>query len=228
MLITLVIIGVIAAITIPSLVANSNKEETLSKLKKSYSTLAQAIMRSQSDNGPVEDWYSDVDMNATEYFNQYFKPYLQINNICMSGQQCGYSSNTPWKYLNGDKYDWLLSSTSSSSRMLFNLADGTFVTVRTGSSQCVEYDENGKCINSEIVHSSEPHIIVDINGSKKPNILGRDVFFMHINNNLGVIPLCYSYTKANVNQDCKKGGKGNCCLKKIMNDSWNFSDNYPI
>ena len=177
-LITLVIIGVIAAITIPSLVANSNKEETLSKLKKSYSTMAQAIMRSQSDNGPIEDWYSDVDMNATEYFNQYFKPYLQINNICMSGINCGYQSNTPWKFLNGNLYDWNIinMSETSSTRFFFNLSDGTFVGIKTGKSGCVEYNNDGNCKEYGYLHDTEPTVVVDINGAKNQICLA-EMFF---------------------------------------------------
>ena len=189
--------------------------------------MAQAIMRSQSSNGPVEDWYSDVNMNAKEYFEQYFKPYLQINKTCSGGLNCGYESITPWKHLNGDVYIWNLSN-DTSSRLLFHLSDGTFVAVKTGEYPCAEYDENGQCIKNEFRNDTEPTIIVDINGAKKPNMLGRDVFLMQINKEYGVVPYCNHADKDTVNNNCKKGGNGSCCLKKIMNDSWNFSDSYPI
>ena len=44
-LITLVIVGVIAALTIPSMINKTNNQETVSRLKKAYSTLAQATQR---------------------------------------------------------------------------------------------------------------------------------------------------------------------------------------
>ncbi len=189
--------------------------------------MAQAIMRSQSNNGPVEDWYSDVNMNAKDYFNQYFKPYLQINKTCSDGVNCGYESITPWKFLNGEVYTWSLSN-DTSSRLLFHLADGSFVAVKTGGYPCAEYDENGQCIKNEFRNDTEPTIIVDINGAKKPNMLGRDVFLMQISNEFGVVPHCNNMSKSQVENSCKKGSTGSCCLKKIMNDSWNFSDGYPI
>ena len=50
-LITLVIIGVIAAMTIPTLMNNTNKQEYVSKLKKAYATLSQATNRIIADEG---------------------------------------------------------------------------------------------------------------------------------------------------------------------------------
>ena len=98
----------------------------------------------------------------------------------------------------------------------------------TGSHPCTEYDENGKCVKNELKYDSEPTIIVDINGPKGPNIIGRDVFLMQISSEKGVVPLCFSYTKKQVNSNCRRNGLGTCCLKKIMNDSWDFKNGYPF
>ena len=50
-LITLVIIGIIASMTIPSVINDQKDKEILARLKKSYSTLSQVMMLSQSFNG---------------------------------------------------------------------------------------------------------------------------------------------------------------------------------
>ena len=50
-LITLVVIGIIAAITIPVVMANHKRTETASKLKKFYSTMSEAIKLSEIENG---------------------------------------------------------------------------------------------------------------------------------------------------------------------------------
>ena len=50
-LITLVIIGVIAAMTIPTLMNNTNNQELVSRLKKTYSELSQATNRIIADEG---------------------------------------------------------------------------------------------------------------------------------------------------------------------------------
>ncbi len=49
-LITLVVIGIIAAITVPIVMANHRKQETSARLKKFYSSLSQAVRLAQVDN----------------------------------------------------------------------------------------------------------------------------------------------------------------------------------
>ena len=58
-LITLGIIGVVAALTLPALIQNHKKSETTARLKKFSSIMAQAVLMSENDNGPVEDWEKD-------------------------------------------------------------------------------------------------------------------------------------------------------------------------
>src|SRR5574344_866092 len=55
-LITLGIIGVVAALTIPTLIGNYEKTLFANKFKDSFSILSQAVNLSQAENGPLEDW----------------------------------------------------------------------------------------------------------------------------------------------------------------------------
>ena len=55
-LITLAIIGIVAAMTIPTLVNNYRKKDTTAKLKKFYSTMIQAIQLSELENGTSANW----------------------------------------------------------------------------------------------------------------------------------------------------------------------------
>ena len=55
-LIVIGIIGVVAAMTIPTLITNYQKQTTVEQLKKTYSEISQIIRRSEVDNGPVESW----------------------------------------------------------------------------------------------------------------------------------------------------------------------------
>ena len=55
-LITLGIIGIVAAMTLPALMANGRKQETVARLKKFNSMMLQAILLSENDNGPYEYW----------------------------------------------------------------------------------------------------------------------------------------------------------------------------
>ena len=55
-LITLGIIGVVAALTLPTLIANHRKKVVATQLKQSYSILYNAIKLSESDNGAYQYW----------------------------------------------------------------------------------------------------------------------------------------------------------------------------
>lgn len=55
-LITLGIIGVVAALTLPSLINKYQNHVYLSSLKKNYSTLQNAHLRVSDENGEPKDW----------------------------------------------------------------------------------------------------------------------------------------------------------------------------
>ena len=80
-LITLGIIGVVAAMTIPTLLQNRVNTEVESKLKKVYSVMNQAILMSEQDNGPKEYWPSACgagqNITCEEYYNKYILKYLK-------------------------------------------------------------------------------------------------------------------------------------------------------
>ncbi len=80
-LITLGIIGVVAALTIPTLVQNYKKKEYSTRLKKFYSMMSQAIKLSEVDNGPASEWIPVATENDEEglqkYWDTYFAQYLK-------------------------------------------------------------------------------------------------------------------------------------------------------
>lgn len=78
-LITLGIIGVVAALTIPSLVQNYRNHVVETRLKKFYTIFNQALLRSVADNGEMEnwDWIADGD-NWDENLEKYVLPYMTI------------------------------------------------------------------------------------------------------------------------------------------------------
>lgn len=55
-LITLGIIGVVAAMTLPALIHKQNEKADVVRLKKVYSMLNQALLAEISENGPVDTW----------------------------------------------------------------------------------------------------------------------------------------------------------------------------
>jgi type II secretory pathway pseudopilin PulG len=222
-----VIIGIIAAITVPTVIANSNANANLAKIKKNYSTFSQAIMRSKSENGPIDEWYEAVNKEPNAYFSTYLKPYINIMRICEDYNSCGYNSITPWKFLNNSKYNWNINT--SEGRLFFYLLDGVFIALQTGAySGCSKYNDDGSCAKNSFESIATPNIIMDINGPKKPNVFGKDVFFMSFSNSKGVIPYGDSLNQDTIKNDCSKGHSGFYCLKYLMLNGWNYPKGYPI
>src|SRR5574344_2705711 len=94
-LIVLGIIGVVAAFTIPVLIKNIQKEETLIKLKASYTQLYQTIKLSEVDNGPTSEWDRIKPRDSDEllsWFNTYLAKYLKYTKV----EKYTYDSNLRW------------------------------------------------------------------------------------------------------------------------------------
>ena len=65
-LITLGIIGIVAALTMPALIGNYRKSQTVTQLKKIYSALQQSILMSQNEYGDIADW--DWALSTEDFF----------------------------------------------------------------------------------------------------------------------------------------------------------------
>lgn len=199
-LITLGIIGVVASITVPTLLANSAKQQTVAKLQKAYTTFAQAVKLSEQDNGPNStwDWGTATDpISIRQSFDTYWAPYLKIIKYCGSYSDCGYASNNI-KFLTGDPSLSIIYDPNS--RTPVALSDGTVLDVIEGGTKL---------------------IFVDINGGKGPNQFGKDVFRFILDANKGFMPENYS-----AGDDCRNSGQGLYCAAKIMHDSWQIKDDY--
>lgn len=97
-LITLGIIGIVAALTIPTLVSNHKKRVVTTSLKKFVNTLLNTNEQINYDNGVIgKDGYGLRDnfepnnpYDAENMIEKYYKPYLQITEIKKVHQECSY------------------------------------------------------------------------------------------------------------------------------------------
>ncbi len=217
-LITLGIIGVVAAMTMPTLIANYQKQETISKLQKVYTVLNQAFKLSEVDNGEFEYWDIDHDDPGT-YFEKYWKPYFKIAKMCNTYQECGYEAVAPFLKANGQKET--ASIVSNGYRRTFITTDG--VVLSTSVKGGAALDEDGNVI---VPGNDFLLIFIDINGANRPNQLGKD-FFYSIVTKKGVLAHGFGLPDDEVNTDCSKTGDGYYCLSKLIREGWKIKDDYP-
>ena len=89
-LITLGIIGVVASLTLPSVITNYQKKQTVVELKKVYAELQNVIKLSEIDNGPMSEWNfpekcAHVDPEgAKPFIEKYYLPYFKNAKLVKS------------------------------------------------------------------------------------------------------------------------------------------------
>lgn len=180
-LITLGIIGVVAAITIPTVLQNSQTQATVSALKKSYTTLSQAYAQAAKDNGTVDTWDITGTQGALNIFNT-LVPYLNLTKNC--GYATGCFPSSAYRNLMGD-VDTTNASFDSNASYYYakaQLADGTLLAIRS-------YGSCGyKGGDSSLLQNVCAEAFVDVNGFKQPNQVGVDLFEFYIGTN-GLVPM---------------------------------------
>ncbi len=155
-LITLGIIGVVGAMTIPSLMNKTNDAELKSKMKKNFSVLSQATTLIIANNGTI-------DTSASDKFAESYEKVLKkvktdyVKNLFASEYKYYENLKTPG-------YTYYATSNGTA----FVLSDGSVIRFDEWSPTC-EY-EKGTFKN--ICGSFN----VDVNGKQKPNMIGKDMY----------------------------------------------------
>ena len=161
-LITLGIIGVVAAMTMPSLIQNYQEKATVTKLKKCYSLVSQAYVSILNDEGGSDTLQAGDDLEMMEKFGKY----LKYQKTC--GRNKGCFPNVTYKSVTGNGYSKWEDDTTDRSRAI--LTDGTLIMFNKSA---MWGGNEGNYLYAQIY--------VDINGFKGPNQLGRDFFYFYIN-----------------------------------------------
>ena len=230
-LITLGIIGIVAAMIMPAIVSKYRKKTVETSLKKTYSTLTQLVRRSEADNGSATGWEWERTADPQKvnvFFEKYFTPYLNevsnFRNKSLSKKFYIYDQNGTllWNYNNTQNANW------------HTLPDGTAILLSSWGRENVYYGSFDVLIPGL---SKTSHLIV-----------GKDVFNFQININkdrasVSVFPSSYTKftcdtvknNRAMFNRNCHTydtsgAGIGNAtyCTMLIYCNDWKIPDDYPI
>ncbi len=208
-LITIGIIGVVAAMTIPTLLSNYKAKRMRTQFLRANSIIQQAIMRAKADEVDLDEI---ITQRKYEEFEKYFK-----NGNCelpSNAQAAKYKNYSGKKFASGAVANKLLHS-----YCLFN-----GMTLWFG-------EQNRPQINY--------FFAIDINGWKeKPNRYGHDVFFWFYNPNTQMIePIGeksgnftsienYDYYESCTSKGNEASEQGIACTKKAINEE-NYFKNLP-
>lgn len=174
-LITLGIIGVVAAMTIPTLINNINDMQYKTAMKKAFSVLSQSTMKLASDNGGTIPTYSTYDQFRDAYFD-----YLSYVKVCNQGDtSCSTGNGNDYKTYSGAA--WPGGWPFDAGRAALVLKDGTvFYFAYLGIANGWRITDRQNCIG---------HVIIDTNGAKGPNKTTKDIWELLIGNDGRVVPM---------------------------------------
>lgn len=206
MLITLSIIGIVAAMTMPSLIQKQQRKAYGVQLRKFYSQMTQAILLAENEHGEIENWSRADNLKDDDpeiagqknyeemkaYWNKYYAPHIKTIKMERSIR-------------NGKK------------NAKIYLADGTTIDAWNGGCMTFSYDVNGdKKPNISGIDQFTFNLCEK--RSERAKYTGNNKVFMPS----GSIEL--------INRDkalefCKSSQ--NCGALLIMYDDFEYKDDYP-
>ncbi|HPT41311.1 MAG TPA: type II secretion system protein [Candidatus Gastranaerophilaceae bacterium] len=229
-LITLTIIGVIAALTIPNLIASYQKQQYVTQLKKVYTEISQAMKQVMADEGINKLTLSDtlycdyengcdLDEALQRVGNDFLKKYFKVI------KDCGTEYPSPCF---ASKYNTINGNEGS-------VIPSGYSVINVGGASISIFPTQKQYSGT---------IYVDINGLNPPNIYGRDLFTMAFFydgsiDEFGINPQCrkgeisvnglgwlcngkgnaYEARESMFEEYCDHQGYGSC-FGKILNDNW--------
>ena len=218
-LITLGIIGVVAAMTMPALIANHRKSVVETRLAKFYSVMNQAITQSEVENGDKSTWTIDPSVDndnndvsdTLEWYNKYLAKYLSTLKV----------------------------EKTSDNYVAVYFPDGSLVLIRRGGST-YNFFPDAKYFNTVTKDDI-------FNQQNDPNnkLYGRNCFLFAFNpntddkkwihhKNKGLEPYKWLLTEnadtdwKNTSYGCSSSGSKIYCTALIQMNGWKIPKDYPL
>lgn len=213
-LMALAIVGIVSALTVPTLVKNYQKHAYLLSLQKTYAELQQNLTIFQTENYRNRTIYGSrlhlqtgytVDTTAGYFFKNYYK----INKDCGTTAQPCFAAS--------------YSSINGGTETAFSCSNGYSVQLPSSAAICL-------IPAPDLDHPAV--IYLDTNGADAPNIGGRDMFTFNIYEDYSidvVNPDAIKDATAEAdreelyNDNCLTSTTGVGCFGKILNENWKMN-----
>ena len=201
-LVTLGIIGVVSAMTVPTLMQNYQRQSYVTQLHKVYNEMSQALLRYQTDRNAIN--LTEAGLSDITSLDNFMKNYFKIVKDCGMDETACFGTN--YKKLDGSSINFM--STDNDKVRAYVLANGASVAII----------------------STVPYFHLDVNGKKGPNIVGRDTFAIKIfsngllDDNCNSAPCATTEREQAFTDNCiKSGATWWGCFGKILNDNWQMT-----
>lgn len=215
-MITIAILGIIAALIIPILLAGINERRWITGCKKAYTTLSQATDAAILDRGPLKDWPgADAD---SEKVYRYFAQHLNITKECLQESGCwtrnikGLNGSTNVSNFTDQGYGTPAISfkTADGMNMAFDLQPADTVAGGTWQGVSRDYNITNRTDKNQAMYTFH----VDVNGDQGPNVIGKDIYNFVVTQK-GLVP---AGDKNSNDNGCNKNTDGMKCAARVLGE----------
>lgn len=244
-LITLGIIGIVAALTIPSLMANYQKTQYVAGLKKAYAEITEALRLMANDHGCADNlecvglFKDSATPGVNTALGNEFKKYFKLSKDCGTVYDAADESTKCLSDSFSINYDGTVRGKGGAREDLNNDNAGNYNFI-TADGFAVSLNSD-TCENNLLPAETNRNLnricgslVIDINGFKGPNTLGRDVFDFWITNGRGIaiypiggpetVSLGGGWSWLNASGEPNKciptAPEGSTCAGRIIDQGW--------
>ncbi len=170
-LITLGIVGVVAVLTVPGVMKNYKNRLYTAQLQKAYAQIADSVQAMMNDQH-VDNLYESTIANPNSCTNA-------NNGICEKG--VGVFLNNYFKVSKRN-----CKSDDKTKRCIAGTGQGSYTTINSNAASAIDTEyciqnTNGAAICGQWDATNKMvHLLVDVNGTASPNMVGRDLFAIDI------------------------------------------------
>lgn len=212
---TIAIVGIIAAMVIPPMVVKINNARNTAVLKEDYAILQQVLRRAHNDGVLTNHVIPDDRAATIKLFEDHFLPYMKVARKCYGEEDCWSDKVLKLNGSIGDAYQSSKGCGLGSISFYFT----------NGSTVCMD-DLYGTTITNEFGINSNNFVdlafYIDVNGIDRiQNTYGKDIFIVIFNNNEQgrMLPAGNDRSAEEVAKDCSPTGTGIFCLSHFMRNN---------
>lgn len=228
-LVTLGIIGVVSAMTVPSLMSNYRNQSYTTQLHKVYSEFQQAAQSQITSKNAVNLLEAGVRSDAA--MGTFLANQFKIVKTCTGSPSDCLATN--YRNINGGS----VTVFSDSAAPCVVIASGAAICAKYSVSSVTSETEGGTTtVNPNYIQNLVGDLIVDVNAQKGPNIVGRDLFVLGIYSDGSLnsaLPGTFTYTpgepivtnivKCKSASTMSRQSNAAYCFNEIIDNNWKMN-----
>lgn len=214
-LLAIAVVGIVAALTIPTLISAYQKDLMIMQLKKEYKDLEYSLTILQSDKFFNSNLYKSIlNRNFVESGTVKDSAGQFLTKFYAIEQTCGTNPPQPCFAYNYKSISGKMEQ--------FKCQDGFSVLLKDGVSICIIPATSSAENNTPAI------VYIDVNGPKEPNIGGIDMFSFNIYNDFSIDEISPEDIKNNKDRSqisalCHNSTVGQGCLSKLIENNWKLN-----